>query len=89
MTRGILAGSFCGQESVCCIMHRLTSDGPCQPITDAITTTRLGGGTVIGGIQRGERGETFDVVLYCLVGAFKILFLMFNLVPYIALLIVE
>lgn len=32
--------------------------------------------------------ETFDVVIYCFIGAFKIFFLMFNLVPYIALLIV-
>ena len=32
--------------------------------------------------------ETFDVVIYCFIGAFKIFFLMFNLVPFIALLIV-
>ena len=32
--------------------------------------------------------ETFDVVLYCFLGAFKILFLVFNLVPLVALLIV-
>lgn len=32
--------------------------------------------------------ETFDVVIYCFIGAFKILFLVFNLVPYIALLII-
>lgn len=32
--------------------------------------------------------ETFDVVLYSFIGAFKILFLMFNLVPFVALLIV-
>jgi len=32
--------------------------------------------------------ETFDVVMYCFLGLFKILFLIFNLVPYIALLLV-
>lgn len=32
--------------------------------------------------------ETFDVVMYCFLGLFKILFLVFNLVPYLALLIV-
>ena len=32
--------------------------------------------------------ETFDVVIYCFIGAFKIVFLVFNLVPYLALLIV-
>lgn len=32
--------------------------------------------------------ETFDVVMYCFLGAFKIFFLVFNLVPYLALLIV-
>jgi hypothetical protein len=31
--------------------------------------------------------ETFDVVMYCFLGLFKILFLIFNLVPYLALLI--
>ena len=32
--------------------------------------------------------ETFNVVLYCFIGSFKIVFLVFNLVPYLALLIV-
>jgi len=32
--------------------------------------------------------ETFGIVIYSFLGAFKLLFLMFNLVPYIALLIV-
>lgn len=32
--------------------------------------------------------ETFDVVIYAFLGLFKILFLVFNLVPYLALLIV-
>ena len=32
--------------------------------------------------------QTFDVVMYCFLGLFKILFLIFNLVPYLALLIV-
>jgi hypothetical protein len=32
--------------------------------------------------------ETFTVVIYSFLGLFKILFLVFNLVPYIALLIV-
>lgn len=32
--------------------------------------------------------ETFNVVIYSFLGAFKILFLVFNLVPYVALLIV-
>jgi len=32
--------------------------------------------------------ETFNVVIYCFLGAFKIVFLAFNLVPYLALLIV-
>lgn len=32
--------------------------------------------------------ETFDVVMYCFLGAFKIVFIAFNLVPYIALRIV-
>ncbi len=32
--------------------------------------------------------ETFDVVIYSLVGLFKIVFLVFNVVPYMALLII-
>ncbi|NLS95813.1 MAG: hypothetical protein GXX96_27070 [Planctomycetaceae bacterium] len=32
--------------------------------------------------------QTFDVVMYGFLGLFKILFLVFNLVPYLALLIV-
>lgn len=32
--------------------------------------------------------ETFDVVMYSFIGFFKIVFLVFNLVPYLALLIV-
>ncbi len=32
--------------------------------------------------------ETFDVVMYSFFGLFKIVFLVFNLVPYLALLIV-
>ncbi len=32
--------------------------------------------------------ETFNVVIYCFLGAFKIFFLVFNLVPYLALLII-
>ncbi|MGB2959466.1 MAG: DUF6868 family protein [Bacteroidota bacterium] len=32
--------------------------------------------------------ETFNVILYCFLGAFKIVFLVFNLVPYLALLII-
>ncbi len=32
--------------------------------------------------------EIFDVAMYCFLGAFKIMFLFFNLVPYLALLIV-
>ena len=32
--------------------------------------------------------ETFDVVIYSFLGLFKIFFLMFNLVPFLALLIV-
>ncbi|MFQ5683506.1 MAG: DUF6868 family protein [Candidatus Binatia bacterium] len=32
--------------------------------------------------------ETFDVVLYSFLGLFKVVFLVFNLVPYVALLIV-
>jgi len=32
--------------------------------------------------------ETFDVVIYSFLGLFKIVFLVFNLVPYVALLIV-
>ncbi len=34
------------------------------------------------------RRDIFDVVLYSFIGLFKILFLVFNLVPYLALLIV-
>lgn len=33
--------------------------------------------------------DTFNVVIYSSIGVFKIFFLMFNLVPYVALLIVE
>ena len=29
--------------------------------------------------------ETFDVAIYCFLGLFKILFLMFNLIPFIVL----
>lgn len=29
--------------------------------------------------------ETYDAIMYCLLGAFKIIVLVFNLVPYIAL----
>jgi hypothetical protein len=32
--------------------------------------------------------ETFNVVLYSFIGLFKIIFLVFNIIPYIALLIV-
>ena len=32
--------------------------------------------------------ETFDIVIYSFLGVFKIVFLFFNVVPYIALLIV-
>ena len=32
--------------------------------------------------------ETFNVVLYAFLGLFKIVFLVFNVVPYVALLIV-
>ena len=32
--------------------------------------------------------ETFDVVIYCFIGLFKVIFLVFNLAPYVALLIV-
>ena len=32
--------------------------------------------------------ETFNMVMYSFLGAFKIVFLVFNLVPYVALLIV-
>ena len=32
--------------------------------------------------------ETFNVVMYAFLGAFKIVFLVFNVVPYVALLIV-
>mgnify|MGYP003630057571 FL=1 len=31
--------------------------------------------------------ETFNVVMYCFIGVFKLLFLVFNAVPYLALLI--
>jgi len=33
--------------------------------------------------------ETFDVVIYSFLGLFKIIFLFFNLVPYLALLLVK
>jgi len=33
-------------------------------------------------------GETFDLAFYSFIGLFKIIFLFFNLVPYIALLII-
>lgn len=33
--------------------------------------------------------ETFDLVIYCFLGVFKIFWLVFNAVPYVALLIVE
>ena len=32
--------------------------------------------------------ETFTIVMYCFLGVYKIFFLMFNLVPYVALLLV-
>ena len=32
--------------------------------------------------------ETFDVVIYAFLGLFKIIFLVFNVVPYVALLII-
>jgi len=32
--------------------------------------------------------ETFDVLIYAFIGLFKIVFLVFNLVPYLALLII-
>lgn len=32
--------------------------------------------------------ETFDTVIYCFMGFFKIIYLLFNLVPYIALVII-
>ena len=32
--------------------------------------------------------ETFSVVIYCFIGVFKIVYLVFNVVPYVALLIV-
>ena len=32
--------------------------------------------------------ETFDLVIYCFLGLFKIFFLFFNVVPFLALLIV-
>jgi hypothetical protein len=31
--------------------------------------------------------ETFSVVLYCFLGLYKVFFIMFNLVPYVALVI--
>ncbi len=31
--------------------------------------------------------ETYNVVFYCFIGLFKIMFLLFNVVPYVALLI--
>ena len=33
--------------------------------------------------------DTFNVVLYSFIGLFKILFFMFNVIPYVALLIVK
>lgn len=33
--------------------------------------------------------ETFDVVIYSFLGAFKIIIIVFNLVPYLALLIIQ
>jgi hypothetical protein len=33
--------------------------------------------------------DAFNVVIYSFIGLFKIFFLMFNLVPYVALLIIE
>lgn len=33
--------------------------------------------------------ETFNVIIYCFLGSFKLVFLMFNLVPYVALVIIE
>jgi len=32
--------------------------------------------------------ETFDVVIYSFIGAFKLLFIVFNVVPYLALLMI-
>ncbi|MDA0323951.1 MAG: hypothetical protein O2923_14715 [Verrucomicrobia bacterium] len=32
--------------------------------------------------------DAFDVVMYCFLGMFKIFFLVFNLIPYLALLII-
>ncbi len=32
--------------------------------------------------------ETFTVVMYCFLGGFKLLFILFNLIPYLALVIV-
>ena len=33
--------------------------------------------------------DTFNVVIYSFIGLFKLFFLMFNLVPYVALLVME
>lgn len=35
------------------------------------------------------RRETYDTVIYAFLGLFKILFLVFNLVPYLALLLMQ
>jgi hypothetical protein len=32
--------------------------------------------------------QTFDVVIYCFLGLFKVLFIVFNIAPYVALLII-
>jgi hypothetical protein len=32
--------------------------------------------------------ETFDIIMYCFLGLFKIFFLVFNLVPWVALIVV-
>lgn len=33
--------------------------------------------------------ETFDIIIYSFIGLYKIIFLVFNLVPYLALLIIR
>jgi hypothetical protein len=33
--------------------------------------------------------QTFDVVIYCFLGLFKVLFIVFNIAPYAALLIIS
>lgn len=33
--------------------------------------------------------QTFDVVIYCFLGLFKVLFIVFNIAPYVALLIIS